>query len=878
MNRYLQPLTLKRFTLTATATAILSLHAELANAAVCPSQIVGTALAGVICDFSAGASVTVQNGGVVGGISMVSYHPSASQLTIDAGGVVSNATGTGISINSSSLSNGLINNGTISTEAAGILISNGSDVGGIVNNGSIVSANGTGVQVINSSTINGGISNSGTITAGGFDEGITIGFNSRVNGDISNSGIINSGPGGNGIIIFLTNTIDGNISNSGTINAGNTGISAVVNATINGNILNSGSIEAGSNGIRIRNASSVSGNIFNSGLINAGDHGILIDSATTVNNISNSGTIQADNTGIAVSSTSAISGGISNSGTIQGGTNAIFIDPSSNVSQIDILGQHARLIGAVDAVNTDVNITSGAVFTSEGTFNVNNFNIAANAIFNMANSITAQNTVTNAGTLAVGNTTQTINSLNGYIQSTGGVLQIGVVNSQNYGQLIVNNTVDLSQSGNVNVQIGQNTTLHNGDVLSNVISGGSLITPTNGFNVTDNSIIWNFTAKANGSAGVDLTANINPTAYSICQGDYCQGAATTIIEQIAAGNSAFNSYALLTSASAFKTAASQATPELTNENIQVTQLITQSVMDIIPMWGVLHGKSAGDAMLYQPGKIWLKPYDGSMTQNKSNSVDGFNTSVYGVAIGEDIQLTDAWLLGGAFAVGKDNMHGKDVLSGQSIDSDTYQGTVYVARKFPDNIYLAGQGLIGYGDNDTNRSIPLYASSAAGSYNSWFTNLRAQVGWSVYALNQDLILTPDIDASYLYVYQSSYHESGSPMDLSVAANNNASFVLGAYGNGAYRLASINNEDLMLTAYAGIARNMLNSQPQTTATFVAGGSNFTTPGLQFNQLVFRGGLGLSISNPTKPLKVNLNYDMQTGNKAHSGVGEVTVSYKM
>ncbi len=65
------------------------------------------------------------------------------------------------------------------------------------------------------------------------------------------------------------------------------------------------------------------------------------------------------------------------------------------------------------------------------------------------------------------------------------------------------------------------------------------------------------------------------------------------------------------SAKALQDAANQATPELTNENISMTQFLTRAVMDVTPMWGRLHGKSAGDAMFYQAGQFWAKPYGGN---------------------------------------------------------------------------------------------------------------------------------------------------------------------------------------------------------------------------------------------------------------------------
>ncbi len=269
-----------------------------------------------------------------------------------------------------------------------------------------------------------------------------------------------------------------------------------------------------------------------------------------------------------------------------------------------------------------------------------------------------------------------------------------------------------------------------------------------------------------------------------------------------------------------------------------------------------------------------------MTQNEHGTVDGFNATAYGAVIGKDIPLTDGGLFGAAFAAGEDNLHGRSVLSGQSLDSNAYQGMLYGVKKFAGHFYLAGEGLLGYEDNDTKRSLPLFATTEAkGSYNSWFTNLRAQLGSNIYALQQNLVLTPELDASYLYTHQGSYREFGSPMDLSVNANNNSSLVLGAYGHAAYHLISLSDKPaLTLTGYVGIADDALHSQPQTTATFVAGGPSFSTYGVPFNRLVFRGGVGLTCANLIKRLTVNVNYDLQAGNDAYSGAGAVTIAYKI
>jgi hypothetical protein len=894
------------FSLKAIVVAILALHAETALAASCPSFI-DSNLAGVICEFDAitGTNITIASGGVVGGINMMGYNPSApSFIAIDAGGTISGVTGAAIAISSSSLTNGLSNNGTISSASGtAIVITNNSTISGdisnnglisgsnsalvinnsvingnLVNNGTMISANGTGIILANSSTLNGNISNSGTITSGHLNAGIAILNHNIIIGDITNSGLIESSGSGNGIIIRSTSTLNGGISNSGTIKSMSSTSIAILNvSTIQGDITNNGTISGGTSGLSIHNNSTLDGNILNNSLISgATANGISIYSGTTVSgSISNSGTISGGQNGILVASSSVINGSISNSGTIQGDMFAIKIDSNSNVSEINILGQNARIIGNVDAPNTNLNITSDAKFTSEGTYNVNFFNIGSNALFNMQGTITALG-VNNSGILAT-NSAQTING--NYTQQINGIFQTSITNTSQYGSLSVTDNVDLSQSGNLNVQVAQNASLHSGDIFSNVISGNTLISSVNGLQVNDNSYFWVFTPTLNNSNnGINLTTSINPDVYNTCQGAFCRGAATTIIGQIAAGNPLFSPYAALPTAEELQEAASQATPELTNENTQTIQLTTRAIFDVIPMWNTLHGKSAGDAMFYPAGKIWIKPYGAAMTQNERNTVDGFNATAYGVVIGKDLRFTEDGLLGGAFAIGSDNMDGKSVLNGQSINSDIYQGILYGAKKFPNHLYVAGQGLVGYEDNNTNRSIPLYVSTAKGSYNSWFTNLRAEAGWSTFAFNSNLIFTPAVDASYLFINQGSYHESGSPMNLFVASSNNSSLILGAYGNLAYHLKTNHEYDLTLTGYAGIADNVINSQPRTTATFVAGGPSFSTFGVNANAAVFRGGAGLVIAKEAKPLALEFNYDLQTGNNAYSYVGSATLKYSV
>lgn len=896
----------KRFSLKATASVVLTLNAEAVMATDCTASITGTTLAGIICDFNSntGSSVTVVNDGTAGGINMASYTPSSSFITVNAGGALSNATGITIAISQSSLSHGISNQGTVSnTAGVGLSIHQSSTISGGIVNGGVIHAGGLGIsidhsiinhgiensgalisvassalKILGTSTIHGGISNSGTMIAGGVDNCISIIQNSIINGNIDTSGLLEID---NGNAIFVReSSVEGGISNSGTIKGMGPGIVLANTSTVQNDVFNSGTIHMDQHALIVRSSASIGGNVVNKGTLKSGQQsGLLMSTAIINGHILNEGIISGGQSGISLAYTT-VNSGVINSGTIQGNSQAISIDVNSYVDHIDIIGQHARIIGAVTAHaanTTAVNIKNGATFTTEGSFDVDVFNIEANALLNMENSISAT-MVNNSGTLAITDPIRTITG--SYTQQTGGLFQTEVASASDYGQLSVTGDVDLSASGDIDVQVTQNVSLHNGEVLPNIIRGNTLIIPSSGLSVSDNSYIWSFTPALNNTGnGVNLIAAINPEAYNVCQGTYCQSAAEAIIGQVAMGNPLFSPYATLATANALREAASQATPELTNENVQAIRLATGAVLDIVPMRDTLHGESSGDAMLYQPGKIWIKPYGASMMQKEHSTVQGFQATVYGAVIGKDVQLSNDWLFGGGLAAGGDDMHGRSVLNGQLLHSQTYQGLLYGAKQFPNHVYFAGQGLVGYGANHTSRAIPLYASIAKGAYDSWFTNIRAEAGWRSYALSPNFIFTPEVDASYLFVSQGRYQESGSPMDLLVASNHNASLVLGAYGNGAYHLATMNNYyHLTLTGYAGLAGNVMNNQPQVSSTFVASSSStFSTYGVQFNGAVFRGGAGLDLTNPTNPLIVELNYDLQVGNNAYSSVGAATIKYK-
>lgn len=848
-----------------------------AMAAPCPANITGSALAGTICDFNAGSSVTVQNGGTIGGIVMQGYSPGSSFILNN--GTITNSTDPGMYINSSALTSGLSNTGLISTSANSIEITNNSTIsGGISNSGNITSSDGEGLRIFSGNTISGGISNSGIITSNSTnDVAVLIRGNNIVSGGITNDGTIRATGIGTGLRFDSSSSLVGGITNSGTISGGQHGLSISNVSTISGNITNSGTLSGASDdGLNISNGSTINGNVSNlaGGTITGGDAGIQINSATTITgSVSNAGTITGTNTGIYVGSTSNITGGITNSGTIQGGINAIFIDAPSNVSGINLLAG-SRVIGSINAVNTDVNILGD--FNSEGTMSVNNLNISSGATFNMANAITAQNTVTNAGTLEVGTAARTITG--NYTQATGGVLKVGVQNTGAYGHIAVSNAVDLSQSGAINVDVVSGANIAVGNVFTNIISGSALVAPAGGFSVTDNSWLFNYSAAVNGGSGVNLTTALGNSVEesNVATGNNGgMGAARKLDEIIAAGTggdwqNVVNAFATLSNAQQVTDATNQTLPALagaTNvsliENMSTASRIVQARQESSSR------ASAGESF-ETSRNFWLKPFGTWGRQGNHDGVVGYDSNAYGLIVGSDKAVTDKARLGVGVSYFNSNLSSNGNYN--KVDVDSYLGIVYGSYKIDDRTDVNGQIEAGYNRSESDRYINFGGLSriAKGSYDGWNFHAGTGVGHSL-NFGNDTTITPQVRVDYFVVGNEAYDESGAGvLNLHVDSQTEDQLIPAVEVKASHTFTP----QLSFALNAGVGYDLLNDGNSVAASFAGGGGVFTTHGLEPSPWVVRSGAGVTWKQ-SDALDLTARYDRKDRGSEYD---DQTVSLKL
>ncbi len=816
-------------------------------------HITGTNSAGIYVNSNSTVTGGIDNSGTISGGSYGIYIGNGSTVdsitnhagaTIQAGSPPGTA---GIYLSGGTVSGSITNSGII-TGQAGIYAVSNSNIGSIVNNvgAHITGTNSAGIY-LSSSTVTGNITNSGIISGRQF--GIMVQNNSSIGGDITNTGTIK---GSTSVGIYVNNsTITGAVVNNGTIQGAGTGI-RVQSSAVNGGITNSGTIQGGNYAIYITNPTSPVV-ITNTGLLDGAVE--LADGTLNLNGAS--GRVTGAVTGLAgstvnVNGTFATENNfsvdtftIANGGTLDLGNTLTASGGVTDNGTLNINGTAARITDAVSGTGT-VNVNG--TFASESTFDVGTFNIANGGLFNMGHDVTVANGVHNSGTLSVaaGNL---VTITGDYTQNASGIFQTGASSASNYGKLVVTGTADLTASNKIDVKVSSGDTLANGNVLRNVLSAGTL--HAGALTVTDNSAVWNFTATVNGNA-IDLTAEQGMNYTQAVSGGGAFPAAAGVAGALDAIQTAgatgdmqtvLNALGSLGTATEVGQAVSQLMPALAGNGGQIAMGVAGSSGSQVVherMSGE-HGLSSGEP-LFKDRAFWVQPFYSWTDQSERKGVTGYSANSYGLAMGADGKVSEAWRLGAALSFAKGDVDGDSPITRANLDINTYQVSLYATDELSEATSLNLQAAFGLNDNDSSRDIQFGGLNriASADYTSWHTLLDAELEHR-YKVNEKTTLAPYLRAQYTYVNAEDYTETGAgAANLHVDSDSEDSLVVSAGGRAAYALT----DRAKLTGHVGIGYDFLASQSSVTSTFAGGGSAFITKGLDPATVVMQGGLGFEM----------------------------------
>lgn len=496
------------------------------------------------------------------------------------------------------------------------------------------------------------------------------------------------------------------------------------------------------------------------------------------------------------------------------------------------------------------------------------------------------------GTLAL-TAGQTLSFLGDYVQSANGTLRVDVTNDTTYGKLFADTAI-LPSNAKINVNVADANFNFTATSLADIIATDGVLTSGGTFDVTDNSVLFNFGAVLDGNT-VDLTLTAAGGGGGggggssgliedivVAQGNNpATGAARVLdnlIDDFIAGSTGdtdmdtvIGALGRLSTSREVSDAVAETLPLMTASMTQVATNVLHSTNRVIQARQESNiGLSSGDDFLGDK-KLWLKPVGSWTRQDNRKGVSGYDANTYGFVAGADGEINDATRIGVALSYMNSNVDGKSTASGNSADIDAYQAIVYGSRSLSSDTELNWQADVGLNKNEGRRRIDFGGLNRVAKAD--YDSLTAHIGLGLarsYQLNDRTTVTPVVRADYTYIRDESYTEKGADaLNLKVKGHSADELILMAEG----RLSHQFTDKATFVANAGIGYDVLNDESSLTSSYVGGGAAFATRGLDASPWLGRAGLGLSV-NATETTEITARYDLE----ARSDYLDQTASIKV
>lgn len=714
----------------------------------------------------------------------------------------------------------------------------------------------------------------------------------------------------------------------------------------------------------------------NGGVISS-DSGNAISVYGSMRSITNSGKIISETgTAIYLGANGAITDGITNTATglIQGGADdgsGKAIDASLSSANLTInnagtiVGQilfgtgtdtlnvtGGKITGNVvgdskDSVNFDLgssgSFTTGGKFVGIGTINANSgtttlaqavtgasaFNIASVAKVKQSASIEATK-VTNAGTLDVGSSKQTITG--NYVQT--GTLATTITNAAN-GSLAVSGTADVDGKIAPDTKTSRTTPVAPGTSFTVLESTGAL-TVASTLALDNTNTLEKFVISKSGNLlkitrefGLAADAPAQQALDGIESGAVSTGsdpsnaqtavalerALGTLVDSNGGIQGRINTVGATSPLGSILSVFQGSTIVINGTTVTLTQaqvndIVSQFVQELTPSFsisatsaGVTNsigasssstisnrvaslrgadsqtGMAAGD-MVGRGIELWALPYLSTFTQDLKDGISGYKADSRGITVGADTVVADNLRIGLAVGYANTDLDGKDASLGDSSEIDSYQATLYASYN-PAPWFVDVQLGYGFNQNDQTRKFAVTQASSGFSsienltadYDS--SSYRARIGGGLTKTFSGVELTPNLFVQYTYSETDSYKETGSN-GVNMSASDTTS-VLGGIGLKLAYPVAIEGGRLIPEVRIGYTREFNDDAPSTPFSMVnLPELTSTIRGAKPSQNIYNVGLGLTFLSNDK-LSLSGNYDYQGTDSSDGHVGYLRLKYK-
>lgn len=224
--------------------------------------------------------------------------------------------------------------------------------------------------------------------------------------------------------------------------------------------------------------------------------------------------------------------------------------------------------------------------------------------------------------------------------------------------------------------------------------------------------------------------------------------------------------------------------------------------------------------------FWVQPFGASATQDTTSDDVGYATSLSGIALGLDRQISTKSVTGLALSFSRAETKSLDSLKKTSANS--YQLNFYNSYNFHD-LFVDSLSGIAFSRYSSSRSIPAVSTTASANYTGFSYAAKARLGITK-KIDRHLNFIPEISASFLHNTTGGYSEKGADsLNLNVSSANSKTFE-GRIGAGLSWSEKI-RELSEFRKFVGVLKtsygyNFINQSSDITSSFSGQNSSFNS----------------------------------------------------
>lgn len=311
------------------------------------------------------------------------------------------------------------------------------------------------------------------------------------------------------------------------------------------------------------------------------------------------------------------------------------------------------------------------------------------------------------------------------------------------------------------------------------------------------------------------------------------------------------------------------------QSIRMQDLASGMISDRLDMMRTA-GQGAGDGGgkyydRYRRAGFWLQEGVSQETSDTaSNGAQSYDGTLYALAGGYDSRNKDGDVWGASLTYGAMNYEAGSAMDDNLVQSTLAQGYYSINRK---SLFWDTIGTLGWNSYDSKRRVAAGAvvRTAEANWSGYQAGVSSQIGFS--SVFGPLVVRPSVGASYMFLSQEAYSESGGGTGVDLAVDSSTFTSLRA--NAQLRVSGIFGKEPQFVPFVrgGFSQELLDTKPETSGRFISSGATFALNGAELDKSTPFVGAGLSLVGGYS--RLSIEYTGQLGSKFTSHQGVATAS---